>query len=225
MNENNKYDKVNKGNLIDMAFGKKLAAKVEKRIAEQYEKVLKAVVRFLKNKFSSSIFDGDYEGIASNAAVYTLAFFLVTKGELSEDIQEWTSAACWKAKLLLLDVLRSNAYKNEGLYLDVPFETEEGEVLEDGPIMTRAAEEYYQMCQAEKEHQESLGRVRRAVKNFLHECFSPRTAEIYWARVMDEHSMKDVCQLFDMTPGAVSVTVNRVEKKWKDKGRGYYDAA
>ena len=208
-----------------MAFGKKLSAEVEKRIAQQYAKVLKAVVRFLKNKFASSIFDGDYEEIGAEAALYTLAYILVTQGGLSQDIREWTSAACWKAKLLVLDVLRSHAYKNEGLFLDASFKTDGGEILDDGPILTHAAEEYYQECQAKKEHQESLGRVRRAVKNFLRECCSPRTALIYWARVMDEHSMEDVCKSFKMTPGAVSVAVNRVEKKWKDKGRGYYDAA
>lgn len=225
MKENKKYEKENKGNLIDMAFGKKLSAVVEKRISEQYAKVLKAVVRYLKNKFALSIFDGDYEEIGSNAALYTLAYILVTQGELSEDVKEWTSAACWKAKLLVLDVLRSNAYKNEGLYVDVTSDTDEGEILDDGPIMTRAAEEYYRECQAKNEHLENVERVHRAFKNFLHECCSPRTAQIYWARVMDEHSMKDVCKSFNTTPGAVSVTVNRVEKKWKDKGRGYYDAA
>lgn len=225
MNENKKYDKVIKGNVIDMAFGKQLSAKVEKRISEQYAKVLKAVVRYLKNKFNSSIFDGDYQEISSNAAIYTLAYILVTQGELSENIKEWTSAACWKAKLLVLDVLRSHAYKNEGLYLDASFETDEGEILEDGPIMTRAAEECFLERQAEMKHQENIKRVRRAVKNFLYDCCSPRTAKIYWARVMDELSMDDVCKFFHMTPNAVSVTVNRVEKKWEDKGPDYFDAA
>lgn len=222
MNENNK---INKCNLIDMAFGKKLSAKMEKRIAEQYTKVLKAVVRHLKKKFNSSIFDGDYEEIASNAALYTLAYILVTKGELSTDVNEWTSAACWKAKLLVLDVLRSNAYKNEGLFVDASFGTDEGEILEDAPIMTRAAEEYYGENLAKKEHEADIERVRRAFKNFLRECCTFRTALIYWVRVMDAHSMEDVCKAFKMTPDAVSVTVHRVEKKWKDKGRAYYDAA
>ncbi|MCQ2393042.1 MAG: hypothetical protein MJ249_02035 [Kiritimatiellae bacterium] len=221
----NKYDEVEKGSVFERAFGKKLSAEVEKRISGQYTKVVKAVTRFLKNKFSSSIFDGDYEEIGSNAALYTLAYILVTQGRLSENIQEWTSAACWKAKLLVLDVLRSNAHKNEALLLDVPFKNGVGEILDDGLIMNRASMEYYRESQLNEAHLERVGRVRRAIKNFLSESCSPRMAQVYWARVMDERSMEDVCKSFKMTPGAVSVAVNRVEKKWKDKGRGYYDAA
>lgn len=225
MKTSNMNKETAENNIYKSVFGKKLAPIVEKHINAHFLSVCQKVTRMLKNKFSSSISEFEREDVATVAVLYALMYFLNTKGDVPADEKEWVALSVWKAKMCTLDYLRSHSYQDERLLVDSPVENKEGESFDESPIITRASWDEYCAAQREEDHLDNQKRVLRAFKCFLRDCCTPRSAAIYWARVMDSRTMDDVCESFQMTPGAVSVTVNRIGEKWKIEGRRYYDAA
>ena len=187
----------------------------------QYNSVIKSVQRMLNHKFYA-IDELTREDIVSAAIAYAYMYLSSTGKDFG--IKDWTTLSCWKARRLALSEVRRRKHELVDLTLDNPFVNDEGEELEDSFAMIQGSVRAYDYEQFDLGRQQSRRQVRKAMVRVLKNEVSRRHAQIFWSRVMDELPTDVVCKRFGITADGLYVIVHRINNRWNDFGKGYFNA-
>lgn len=195
----------------------------DRALAKMYGHVLHAVGKTLRKY--RQLPAATREDIVAKALANSLAYSLALNGTIPQREEDWTGLACWKASRLALDEIRAQQRAPLVLSLDAPVENGEGEAFAEAPALVRHAYARWRAAQAEVAYGELVDQTRGALRGFLADHCSARTAAIFWARVMDGWALEDVCRAYHASADYVYVTVCKVKKAWARHGRDYYRAA
>ena len=209
---------------VHAAFEKHVFTPSENRALEKmYDHVFHAVERVLRKyrQLPATV----REDVVAKALVSGLAYGIALNGAIPKRAEDWAGLACWKAARLALDAIRAQQRDPLVLTLDAAVENEEGEAFAEAPVLVRHAYNRWRAAQAETAYDELVDQTRGALRGFLTDHCSARTAAIFWARVMDGWALEDVCRTYHASADDVYVTVCRVKKAWVRHGRDYYRAA
>ena len=209
---------------VHTAFEKHVFTPSENHALEKmYDRVFHAVEKILRKyrQLPATM----REDIAARSLVSGLAYGLALNGAIPAHVEDWTRLACWKATRLALDAIRSQRRDPLVLTLDAAVENEEGEAFAEAPVLGRHAYDHWRTAQLENAYDALVDQTRGALRGFLADHCSARTAAIFWARVMDGWALEDVCRTYHASADDVYVTVCRVNKAWVRHGRDYYHAA
>ena len=192
-------------------------------LAKMYGRVFRAVENAVRKYRQLSAVTR--EDIAAKALVSGLAYGLAQHGAIPASEEDWIGLACWKARRLALDEVRTQQRAPLVLSLDASVENGEGEAFAESPVFARHSHACWHAAQAEAAYDELVDQTRGALRGFLSDHCSDRTAAIFWARVMDGWALEDVCRTYHASADYVYVTVCKVKKAWMRHGREYYRAA
>ena len=209
---------------VHAAFEKHVFTPLENRALERmYGRVFHAVERALckYRQLPAAV----REDIAARSLVSGLAYGLALNGTIPAHAEDWAGLACWKAARLALDAIRAQQRDPLVLTLDAAVENGEGETFAESPVIARHAYNHWRTARLENAFDALVGQTRGALRDFLADNCSARTAAIFWARVMDGWTLEDVCRTYHASADYVYVTISRVKKAWVRHGRDYYHAA
>lgn len=190
-------------------------------LTAQFETIIKSVLKMLGHRFHS-LDELTREDIASAAITYAY-MYLDPQGK-DFGIKDWLSLSYWKARHLALSEIRRQKRELVSLTLDNPFVNEKGDEFEDSPVVVHGSAQAYSTSQFDRGWQLSRNQVRKAMLRFLKKEVTRRNAKIYWSRVMDQLPTDVVCRRFGVTAGSLYVIVNRINSRWNDLGKGYFNA-